>query len=129
AHRAVGRTATALAEQRQRADGLASDLTAARAEIGRLTAKADASRLASQASQAELMKGLGEEHRKSELLRGELAAAHQLILALSGEVEQASTEHAAAEQARRLAEDAAREAKEALVKEQQKTASVVREIE
>jgi chromosome segregation ATPase len=129
AHDAVGHTATALDEQRQLADGLAHDLVLARAEIDRLTAKVDASRMASQASQTELMQGLGEEHRKSESLRGDLAAARQIIAVLNGRVEQASTEHTAAEQARRVAEDAAREARGALAAEQQRTASIVQELE
>ena len=85
-------------EQRQKAEGLARDLTLARLEVERLKAEAVKSRQAAEASLAQTTQALEEERQKAGLLERDLAAARRSVDELQAKVEPAAAEQMAADQ-------------------------------
>ncbi|MCA1368589.1 hypothetical protein I6F15_14420 [Bradyrhizobium sp. BRP14] len=126
----------ALQEQRQRAEGLARDLTVVLREMEDLRAKAAgamrskaAALRARHAAEVSLADAFDEERRKLGAYKRDLAAARQLTAAAEARAKLAAAELAAAVQARKVAEAAAMRAGAALALELEKGRSLARDFD
>lgn len=129
----------ALEKQRQRAEGLARDLTLVLREMEDLKAKAAGAmrakaaalreRHAAEVSLADAKRALDEERHKLGAYDRDLAVARQSTAALEARANLAAAEQAAAVQARKVAEAAAIRAGEALALELEKGRSLARDLD
>lgn len=103
--------------ERQRAGWVARDLSRARAKIEQLEAEAAEDRAKAKASLAQATGMLGEERRKSEDLRGDLAKVKLSNAALVERADAAEQERTGAVSARKRAEQTATETAQALARE------------
>ncbi|BCH15561.1 hypothetical protein MesoLjLa_24120 [Mesorhizobium sp. L-2-11] len=103
--------------ERQRAGWVARDLSRARAKIEQLEAEAAEDRAKAKASLAQATGMLGDEHRKSEELRGDLAKVKLSNAALMERADAAEQERTGAVSARKRAEQTATETAQALARE------------
>ncbi len=141
--RAVADTAAAqgrvLEVQRQRAGGLARDLTVAQREVANLRANTfvlmrekaaalEASQTA-EASLAEAMRALDEERQKVGLVERDLAAARQSLDALEASAKLAAAAQAAAVRGRQVADAATTRAGEALALERERSDALARDLD
>jgi DNA repair exonuclease SbcCD ATPase subunit len=125
----INKQGSALEQQRQIAEGLASDLALAQRAFERLKTEAVAAHDAAEASLAGMRQALEEERRKAGLLQRDLAATRQSIGALETSARLAATTQADAMQGRQLAEAAARQASEALALERERASSLATDLE
>ena len=129
----------ALEKQRQRAEGLVRDLSTALRQIENLEAKAaDAirsktaaltARNAAESSLAHARRALDQERHKLKAYERDLAVVRQSTAALQASANLAAADQAAAVQARKVAETAARRADEALALESAKARSLARDLD
>ncbi|AEG57998.1 polysaccharide biosynthesis/export family protein [Sinorhizobium meliloti] len=130
---------SALEQQRQRAEGLARDLTVLRRDMDSLQAKvagairskaaALRARRAGEAALVDAKRALVEERQKIGVYARDLALALQSAAALESRAKLAAAEQAAAAQARKIAEAAAKRAGEALALELEAGKSLARELD
>ena len=121
--------AAALEQQRQIAEGLASDLALAQRAFERVKTDAVAARDAAEASLAGMRQALEEERRKAALLERDLDAAHRSLEALETRARLAATTQAGAMQGRQLAEAAAKQTGEALARERERADALASDLE
>ena len=121
--------AAALEQQRQIAEGLASDLALAQRAFERVKTEAVAARDAAEASLAGMRQALEEERRKAGLLERDLDAAHRSLEALETRARLAATTQAGAMQGRQLAEAAAKQTGEALARERERADALASDLE
>jgi hypothetical protein len=136
---AMAKQERAFEEQRQKAEGLARDLTLVQREVESLNAKAVLAahekaaafraRHTAQASVAEARRALDEERHKVELFERDLAAARQATDALRSSANLAAAAQAAAVQGRQAAEATTKQAGEALALEREKADAVARDLD
>lgn len=135
----VAERESALEQQRQRAEGLARDLTVLRRDMDSLQAKvagairskaaALRARRAGEAALVDAKRALVEERQKIGAYERDLAVALQSAAALESRAKLAAAEQAAAAQARKIAEATAKRAGEALALELEAEKSRARELD
>ncbi|WP_287088383.1 hypothetical protein [Mesorhizobium sp.] len=114
--------------ERQRAEWRARDLSRARAKIEQLEAEAAEDRAKAKASLAQASGMLGDERRKSENLRGDLAEVKLSNAALMERAEAAEQERTGAVTARERVKQTAAETEGALARERAAAASIREEL-
>ena len=110
-------------QERQRGDGLARDLSEARASVAQIEAEAAADRNRANVTLRQATRDLAAERRKSERLRADLAAAESSNAALAARADAAEQERAGAVSAKEQAEQRAAEMERAMAQERAAAAS------